>query len=134
LIYAPDLPLQKRLTVELVLLDASEKRVRDGKGSWRRKGISIHDRQILALHEHIQIKKPADYLRFIPFNKNEKFTSALLGEKAGINVHLARKTLYVLTKIGVVEKAGKQGNTLIYRITSPERTNKKKASKRKTSQ
>jgi len=118
LIYAPDLPLLKGLTVELVLIDVLEQRVRDGKGSWRRKGLSIRDRQMLALHEHICMKKPSDYLRFIPFKKGEEFTSALLSEKAGISARLARKTLYALTKIGVVERVGKQGNALVYRVVS----------------
>jgi ribosomal protein S25 len=37
-----------------------------------------------------------------------------LAEKAGINVTLAGKTLYVLAKMGLAEKTGKQGNAFIY--------------------
>jgi hypothetical protein len=116
LVYAPELPLIPRVTVELALVDADEIRCKDGKGSWRRRGISIRDRVMTAFHQRIRLAKPADYLRFVPFKKNEKFTCALLGEKAGIDVNLARKTLYVLTRIGVVEKTGKQGNAFVYRI------------------
>jgi hypothetical protein len=114
LVYAPDLPLIPGLVIELVLVDAQEKRVQDGKGSWRRKGVSIRDRQILAVQDRITLKKPSDYNRFIPFKKKEKITSALLAQKAGISVDLARKTLYVLAKIGIVEKTGKQGNAVVY--------------------
>jgi hypothetical protein len=117
LVYAPELPLIPRLTVELALVDADEIRCKDGKGSWRRKGVSIRDRVMTAFHQRIRLAKPADYLRFIPFKKNEKFTCALLGEKAGIDVNQARKTLYVLTRIGVVEKIGKQRNAFVYRVT-----------------
>jgi hypothetical protein len=117
LVYAPDFPLLPGITVELALVDADEERVKDGKGSWRRKGVSIRNRLMTAFHSRIRLKKPSDYLRFIPFTKKHTFTSALLAEKAGININIARKTLYVLTRIGVVEKTGKQRNALVYRIT-----------------
>ena len=122
LIYAPELPLIRDLTIELVLVDAAEQRVRDGKGSWRRRGISIQDRRITAMHERICLKKPADYLRFLPFMKNEYFTSAMLGKKADIEVDMARKALYVLSRLGVVEKVGKQGNSLVYQLTFSKKT------------
>jgi len=118
LVYAPELPLTPNLVIELVLVDAAEKRVRDGKGSWRRKGVSIRDRQLLAVHEHFRLKRPADYARFAPFKKNEEFTSSELGNKTGIDIALARKTLYVLAKIGIVEKTGKRKNAIVYRITA----------------
>jgi len=116
LVYAPELPLIRGLVVELVLVDASEQRIRDGKGSWRRKGLSITDRQLLAVHERIRLEKPVDYLRFLPFKKNEQFTSASLAEKAGIRRDLAQKTLYVLTRMNVIQKIGKQQNMLVYQI------------------
>jgi len=116
LVYAPELPLTRGLAIELVLLDASEQRSRDGKGSWRRKGVSIKDRRLLAVHERICLEKLADYLRFIPFTREESFTSASLGTRAGIRRELAQKTLYVLARLGIIEKTGKQRNMLVYRI------------------
>jgi len=114
LVYAPELPLTHGLVIELALVDAAEQRVQDGKGSWRRKGVSIRDRKITAQYDRITLEKLSDYSRFIPFKKNEKFTSALLAQKAGINVDLARKSLYVLVKLGIVKKTGKKGNSLVY--------------------
>jgi len=118
LVYAPELPLIPGLVIELALVDAAEKRVQDGKGSWRRHGISIRDRQMLVLRDRIILERFSDYIRFIPFKKKEKFTSALLSQKAGINVDLARKTLYVLTKLGIIEKTGKQGNSFVYKLNN----------------
>jgi hypothetical protein len=115
LVYAPELCLLKNLTIELAIIDISEKRVNDGKGSWRRKGVSINDRFLDTWHRSLVLSKRDDYYQFIPFKKNEFFTVRDLEEKAGINVSLARKTLYVLTKMGIVERSGKQGNTYIYR-------------------
>jgi len=116
LVYAPELPLTRGLAVELVLLDASEQRIRDGKGSWRRKGLSIKDHRLLAVHERICLEKLADYLRFVPFTRTEFFTSASLAERAGIRRELAQKTLYVLARLGIIEKTGKQRNAAVYRI------------------
>jgi stalled ribosome alternative rescue factor ArfA len=118
LVHAPELPLTRGLTIELVLLDVSEQRIRDGKGSWRRKGVSIKDHTLLAVHERICLEKPADYFRFIPFTRKECFTSASLAEKAGIRRELAQKTLYVLAKLGIIEKTGKERNALVYQIAA----------------
>jgi hypothetical protein len=121
LVYAPELPLIRNVRIELVLMDACEQRIQDGKGSWRRKGVSIHDRQVMAVHERIALEKPADYRRFVPFKKNEPFTSAQMAERTGIPADLARKTLYVLAKMGTIQKTGKQRNTLIYQLAVPSR-------------
>ena len=115
LVYAPELPLLKNLTIELALIDVAEKRIDDGGGSWRRKGVRIADRFLGAWHQSIILKGPKDYCQFIPFEKNEHFTARCLGEKAGINKALAQKTLYVLAKMGLVERIGKQGKAFVYR-------------------
>ena len=114
LLYAPELPLIRKVTIEIVLTDIIEKRVKDGKGGWRRKGISIKDKKLSAWHESVLLKKPSDYLRFIPFKKNEEFTAPLLAERAGIDKDTARKALYVLTKIKVVKRIGKKGSAWLY--------------------
>jgi len=116
LVYAPDVPLLPRVSIEIVLVDAAEQRVRDGKGSWRRKGLSIRDRQLITVHERIRLKKLSDYRRFVPFQRKEEFTSANLAKKAGISPVLARKTLYVLAKLGIVTRTGKQRNAFVYRL------------------
>jgi hypothetical protein len=116
LLSAPLLPLIKGLSIEVVLVDILEKRVKDGKGSWRRKGISLYDKELAACHESVLFKKPADYLRFIPFKKKEEFTSSILAEREGINANTARKALYVLTKMGVVKRKGKNGKAWVYAV------------------
>ena len=116
LIYAPELPLLKKLTIELAVIDAVEKRIDDGKGSWRRKGVSIGDRALSAWRHSVVLKGPKDYRQFVPFAENEPFTVRGLAKKAGINVPIARKTLYVLAKMGLVEKKGKQGREILYQI------------------
>jgi hypothetical protein len=126
LIHAPELPLTKNLRIELAVVEIVEKRVDDEKGSWRRKYVSISDRCLVAWLNSVELLRPKDYYQFVPFKKDEQFTTRELGEKAGIRVTLARKTLYVLTRINLVERVGKRGNALVYqRRTMPCMTNKK---------
>ena len=114
LLHAPELPRNKHVTIELAMLDVTEKRVKDGKGSWRRKGVSIKNRELSAFHEKIIFSKPKDYLCFIPFKKAEEFTVSSLAGKAEINTDMARKALYVLTKMKVVKRTGKKGSAWVY--------------------
>jgi len=115
LIYAPELALTKNLTIELAIIDVWEKRVNDGKGSWRRKGVSIVDRYLETWHRSIVLSRRSDYNQFILFKKYEHFTAQTLAVKAGINATLAQKTLYTLAKMGLVEKTGKKGNAIVYK-------------------
>ncbi|MCL2067433.1 MAG: hypothetical protein FWG99_08215 [Treponema sp.] len=127
LLFAPELPLIPGVSIEVVLVSIVEKRVRDGRGSWRRKGVSIMDRELVTWHESVVLEKKSDYLQFVPFEKNEIFTSSELVEKTGIDADLARKALYVLTKLKVVERIGKEGRRWLYK-----RINVKKAANRNT--
>jgi len=117
LLYAPEFCLTPKLTLELVLMDITEKRIADGKGTWRRKGITVEDKVPAAWHESVILSKPRDYNLFLPFKPDETFTVNALSEKTGIKVPLARKCLYVLNKTELVERTGKQGNSFLYRKT-----------------
>ena len=96
-------------------MDAVERRCNDGKGSWRRKGISIKDRSLENRREGIILKKKADWMKhFLPL-KNECSTKTL-AEAANVSPEEARKTLYTLRKAGYLEKTRKQGRSWVYRI------------------
>jgi len=114
LLYAPELPLLKGLMIELAMVGTTEKRIKDGKGSWRRKGISIDDKKLSAWHERYLFKSKNDYLCFIPFNKDEEFTVSLLAKEMDIKTETARKALYVLTKMKLVKRICKKGNAWVY--------------------
>jgi hypothetical protein len=116
LLSAPLLPLIPGISIEIALVDILEKRIKDGKGSWRRRGISLYDKELAVWHDSIVLGKPADYLRFIPFKKKEKFTSSLLAQREGIDAGTARKALYILTKMKIVKRKGKKGNAWVYGV------------------
>ncbi|MDR1507170.1 MAG: hypothetical protein LBI67_08720 [Treponema sp.] len=116
LIYAPSLMNLRRLTVEIAFVDATERRRDDGQGSWRRKGVSIEDRSLDLFRESLILRKKADWRRFLPV-KGE-FTARDLAEKTHIRPALARKTLYVLEKAGIVEKIRKAGRSWLFRTAA----------------
>jgi hypothetical protein len=116
LLYAPLLPLTEGLTIELAMVDVLEKRIRDGRGSWRRGGVSIIDRELSAWLRAMPLSGKRDYRVFVPFPSGEEFIARDLAEKARIPRTLAGKALYVLTKIGVVERVRKTGNSWVYRL------------------
>ncbi|MCL2805374.1 MAG: hypothetical protein FWD26_05490 [Treponema sp.] len=118
LLYAPELPLTKGVTIELVMADIIEKRVKNGKGSWRRGGISIQDKELSVWHGRITLNKKADYLRFIPFKKGEEFTVSSLSQQTGIKKPTVQKALYVLTKMKLVKRVCKKKNAWIYEKNS----------------
>ena len=114
LIYAPELPLLKNFCIELALINAVEKRIDDGSGSWRRKGVRIEDRFLECWHSSLVLKKINDYRQFIPFKGKEQFTVKDLAKAAGITPIVAGKAIYVLSRIGLIEKIGKQGRAFLY--------------------
>jgi hypothetical protein len=126
LIHAVELTGLRRFSINLALVDIVEKRVADGKGSWRRKGVSIQDKILRAQHGNILLSRKKDYLRFVPFAQDTEWTARELAEKVKIPVALAQKTVYVLTRIGIVSQTGKKGRARLYKI-SPARTFKSPA-------
>jgi len=115
LTHSPQLPLLKNLTIELAIIESVEKRTDDGKGSWRRKGVSVSDHSLGSLRSSVVLSKPRDYYQFIPFKKKEEFTIRDLAETANLPMPLARRTLYVLGKMGLTRRTGeKRGNAFVY--------------------
>lgn len=116
LLYAPELPGLPHISIELAPVDLLERRVQDGRGSWRRKGARIADKSPSAFYPPVLLSSPHDYYRFLPFGGEDEFTVRDLAEKARIDAALARKTLYVLLKMGLVRRTAKRGNAWIYRL------------------
>jgi hypothetical protein len=103
------------------LVEAVEERVADGKGSWRRGGMSIQDRRLVASLGTVALAVKKDYLRFTPFPKKAEWTAKDLAAKAKIRLNLAQKTVFVLCKTGVINQIGKQGRAYLYAISKGNR-------------
>ena len=115
LIYVPLFVRTRGLIIELIFVDAIERRRDDGKGSWRRKGISITDKILENRRDGIVLKKKADWLKYFLPLKGE-CSAKSLAKAASIGYVTARKTLYTFEKAGFILKIRKEGRSWIYKI------------------
>lgn len=107
---------KKSFSLVLLFIDEEEIRRDDGKGSWRRKGVSIVDRKLLHVRDHYYFQAKADFLSLLPSHLNEPFSTKTLAKSIGCTVHDARKLSYTYKKMGLIVEVGKQGNQLLYQV------------------
>ena len=86
----------------------------DGRGSWRRKRWSIHDRRLLDIVDRVTFESPEDLLEILPSTLPQKFTTSDLTRESGIRPNIAQKMAYCLREMGVIEAVGKSGRALLY--------------------
>ncbi len=115
LIHISDLVKNNNFSFEVLFIEEEELRCNDGNGSWRRKGVSIKDRRLLAVLDRVVFKNKQDFLRFLPFDLDEVFTNKLLAKKLGISVRLAQKISYCLRKMGLISINGKKRNAYLFK-------------------
>ena len=114
LVRIPDLLMQPNLMIEVLFTQEEEIWRDDGKGSWRRKRWSIHDRRLLAVVDNAIFVNPSDYLALLPPDLPQPFTNRDLATALGLRLNLAQKMSYTLRKAGLLEVAGKRGNALLF--------------------
>jgi hypothetical protein len=131
LVYYPDMLSVPGLSLEILLVRLEEVRIKDGKGSWRRKGISIHDKRLVDVSERRILKKTADILALLPGKLPAEYTSADIAELLGRNIRFGGAVAYVLARSGLSEIAGKRGRLILYRLRKGAGKSRPLASKRK---
>jgi len=114
LVSLPRIIEKKNFSLEVLVTREEEIRRDDGQGSWRRKGWSIFDHHLIeVLHRHL-FKYPADFLKLIPQNLQEPFSTRDLADSIEQPHWLAQKMAYCLRNMGLVHVVGKNGNALLY--------------------
>ena len=114
LIRCPEMINEENFSLEILMIQAEEIRCHDGKGSWRRKGISIHDKILLDVTQSVLYESKKDFLSFLPNDLPQPFTNKLLSKYMGISIPQATRMTYCFKKIGLIQEVGKQGNTILY--------------------
>jgi hypothetical protein len=114
LVSFPDLIAHPNLTLDVVLTREEEIRCDDGRGSWRRGGWSIRDRRLLEVVEVVTFAAAADFLRLIPADLAEPFTSRELAQAIGCDARVAQRATYCLRRMGAITPAGKRGRAWVY--------------------
>ena len=108
--------LNPNLRIKLVLMDMEEYKLLNGWNSTKKKGAQRYDRIPVGIRKIIDIEQPEDYIQFIPYELEEKFTSEDFARAAKIGKDTARLTLNILYYVGAVNRVGKSGNSIIYSV------------------
>ena len=116
LIRIPGLINHVNFSFVVLITKEQEIRCKDGKGSWRRKGVSLVDKHLLEVSEIIHLTCKEDFLRFIPDTLPEAFTNKNLAKALSINTAKATKITYCLKKMGIIEEVGKAKRELLYKV------------------
>ncbi len=99
-------------SLEVLFIDEEEVRCDDGRGSWRRRGVSIKERRLLQVNGRILFQNKTDYLKLLPDSLNQVFTNRELAKLAKIPVGTARQMTYCLRKSNIIRVAEKNGREL----------------------
>ncbi len=117
IIHIPGLITHPNFSLEVVLTKEEEIRSADGRGSWRRKGISILDRKLLDIISRVNFDHARDYLMLLPDSTPSAFTNRQLAQLMRKPVRKIQKLTYSFKKMGLLEVIGRQGNAQVFRIT-----------------
>lgn len=114
LVQAAGLIAARNVTVEVLLVRTAEIKMRDGTGSWRRRGDRTVDSELLEVISSRSFRTRGQWLAFIPKGLAPPWTSVALGEALGIGPDRARKILYCLAREGVLAETGRDGRRKLY--------------------
>lgn len=114
LVYMPSILKSPNLSLEILLIDAEEILVDDGKGSWRRKYWSVQDKRLLTISKRKIFRRPLDFQRLLSDSLPNQFTTNHIAETSGLHLSIARKMAYSLRKMGVIKVIGKKGRAVLY--------------------
>jgi hypothetical protein len=118
LVYIPEICTSEGFELEVALVDAEEYLIDDGRGSWRRRGWSVHDRRLVEVVERRVFTGPRDFIELLPEALPLEFTARQLAKASGLRIRLAQKMVYCLRRMKVVEVCGRRGKANLYRVSS----------------
>jgi hypothetical protein len=114
LIYCPTLPLDPNFSLEVIMVHAEEKQAVRWRGK-RRTRYTVTERHLVEVVGREVFERPADYLRLLP-EMNGAFTARQLSKAGKLRITLARRMVYCLAKMGVIEEVGSVARAKLYRI------------------
>jgi len=115
LVAIPNMIGVENFSLEVLFIDEEEVRCADGRGSWKRRGVSIIERRLLRVNRRVLFESKADFLKVLPDGLNEGFTNSELAKLAKISVRTAQQITYCLRRGGAIRIGEKKGRLLAFR-------------------
>jgi hypothetical protein len=116
IVHISELANQENFSFEVLLIEEEELRCNDGKGTWKRKGVSIKDRKLLKVFGRVAFENRNDFLKFLPDNLDDSFRNKILAKNLRISIRLARKITYCLRKMNLLIIVGKKKRELLFKV------------------
>lgn len=104
-------------TLCLVLYDGEERRHLNGWSNDKKRGSTRIDRIPIQMVQQQYLHTPADYAQLLPNCLPTPFTSQDLVTSTRISKRVAWAGLKLLCELGVLQRVGKQGNSILYQPT-----------------
>lgn len=114
LVYIPHLMADPKFSLEVLLIQEEEIRCDDGRGSWRRRGVSIIDHRLIKALSRHTYTSPDDFRSFLPLSLHEPFTTRELAGALKISRRLAGRMAYSMRAMGILAVTGKRDRALLY--------------------
>ena len=114
LVYCPTLPLVPNFSLEVLLVHAEEKQGVKWRGK-KRTRYKVTERHLVEVVGREVFEKPSDYTRLIP-DMHGAFTARQLSKAVKLRITLARRMVYCLAKMGVIEEVGSVARAKLYRV------------------
>lgn len=116
-VYLPHLIGRPNLTIEVVLIEEEEDRVFDeSRARRRRRGWVTQERRLVDVLGTHRFESVADFVDLLPAMP-EEFTTTTIAEGAAVSKRSAQRAAYCLRKMGAIDMTGKDGNSVVYRLT-----------------
>jgi len=116
LVYIHEVAKNPNFSLEVLLVHSEEVLINDGRGSWRRRRWSVHDRRLLEVVDRTTFSAPSDFLKLLPPSLPQRFTTRDLAGALKLQPTLSQKMVYCLRHVGVVEAVGKRGRAVLYAV------------------
>jgi hypothetical protein len=117
LVYLPNLLSHSNFSIELLYISSEDVLINDGKGSWRRKYWSVHDRRLLEIADREVFCRPRDFLKLLPSSLPKQFTTRDLSKIKKLPIRLTQKMAYCLRLMNVIKIVSRKKGSNIYEIT-----------------
>jgi len=118
-VWIPDLMADPGLSLDLVLVEQEEVRCADGRGPWRRHGVSTLDRRLLRVIDVLPCERPGSLARLLPNGLVRPFTNRMLAAEACVALRVARRATYCLRRMGLLVPAGRRGREMLFQEEPP---------------
>lgn len=116
-----DLLPHRNLTIEVVLVRVVEIRSDDGKGSWRRRGVSVVERKLDSIESTVTLRTRRQFLSILPKGLPAQFTNSDLGTALSAPYRLVQPITNALRKMGLIAVAGVRGRENLFQVTESGR-------------